>query len=185
MTEAARTSETSVDNYFTRQYIPEDNYELHTRRRENLKSHKEVISSPTVHLLPHAFQLSPRPRNDSRELPFHLEDGCVPYSEGIRKTWCGGGTKDLSNVDCVERNIKPTPKPCLLAKKIPNFLLSVFLKSWQLYIEKKISYLVDFNSGCAQLTLPKTQRSRLYGVMVSVLVIRPKARGFKPDQDDG
>jgi hypothetical protein len=38
--EAARTSETSVDNYFTRQYIPEDNSELHTRRRENLKSHK-------------------------------------------------------------------------------------------------------------------------------------------------
>jgi hypothetical protein len=27
MMEAVRTSETSVDNYFTRQYIPEDNYE--------------------------------------------------------------------------------------------------------------------------------------------------------------
>jgi len=39
MMEEARTSETSVDNYFTRQYIPEDNSELHTRRRENLKSH--------------------------------------------------------------------------------------------------------------------------------------------------
>jgi hypothetical protein len=37
--EAARTSETSVDNYFTRQYIPEDKSELHTRHRENLKSH--------------------------------------------------------------------------------------------------------------------------------------------------
>jgi hypothetical protein len=37
--EAARTSETSVDNYFTRQCIPEDNSELHTHRRENLKSH--------------------------------------------------------------------------------------------------------------------------------------------------
>jgi hypothetical protein len=37
--EAARTSETSVDNYFTRQYIPENKSELHTRRRENLKSH--------------------------------------------------------------------------------------------------------------------------------------------------
>jgi hypothetical protein len=36
MVKAARTSETSVDNYFTRQYIPEDNSELHTRRRENL-----------------------------------------------------------------------------------------------------------------------------------------------------
>jgi hypothetical protein len=28
MMEAARTSETSVNNYFTRQYIPEDNSEL-------------------------------------------------------------------------------------------------------------------------------------------------------------
>jgi hypothetical protein len=27
MMEAARTSETSVDNYFTRQYIPKDNSE--------------------------------------------------------------------------------------------------------------------------------------------------------------
>jgi hypothetical protein len=42
MMEAARTSETSVDNYFTRQYIPEDNSELHTRSRENLKSHGEI-----------------------------------------------------------------------------------------------------------------------------------------------
>jgi hypothetical protein len=38
--EAVRTSETSVDNNFTRQYIPEDNSEHHTRRRENFKSHK-------------------------------------------------------------------------------------------------------------------------------------------------
>jgi hypothetical protein len=36
-------SETSVDNYFTRQYIPEDNSEHHTRRRENLKSHLNYI----------------------------------------------------------------------------------------------------------------------------------------------
>jgi hypothetical protein len=38
MMEAVRTSEMSVDNHFTRQYIPEDNSEHHTRRRENLKS---------------------------------------------------------------------------------------------------------------------------------------------------
>jgi hypothetical protein len=31
---AVRTSETSVDNHFTRQYIAEDNSEHHTRRRE-------------------------------------------------------------------------------------------------------------------------------------------------------
>jgi hypothetical protein len=36
------TSETSVDNHFTQQYIPEDNSEHHTSRRENLKSHNEL-----------------------------------------------------------------------------------------------------------------------------------------------
>jgi hypothetical protein len=41
--EAARTSETSVDNHFTRQYNPEDSSEHHTRRRENLKSHKDFL----------------------------------------------------------------------------------------------------------------------------------------------
>jgi hypothetical protein len=44
MMEAARTSETSVYNYFTRQYIPEDDSELHTRRSENMKSHIIQIS---------------------------------------------------------------------------------------------------------------------------------------------
>jgi hypothetical protein len=34
---SACTLETSVDNYFTRQYIPEDKSELRTRRRENFK----------------------------------------------------------------------------------------------------------------------------------------------------
>jgi hypothetical protein len=37
--EAVRTSETSVDYHFTRQYNPEDSSEHHTRRLENLKSH--------------------------------------------------------------------------------------------------------------------------------------------------
>jgi hypothetical protein len=45
MMEAARTSETSVDNYFTRQYIPEDKSELDSRRRENLKSQLQHSSS--------------------------------------------------------------------------------------------------------------------------------------------
>jgi hypothetical protein len=40
MMEAVRTSERSVDNHFTRQHNPEDNSKHHTRRRENLKSHK-------------------------------------------------------------------------------------------------------------------------------------------------
>jgi hypothetical protein len=38
-----RTSETSVDIYFTRQYIAEDNSELYTRHRENLKSRKKFL----------------------------------------------------------------------------------------------------------------------------------------------
>jgi hypothetical protein len=42
--EAVRTSETSVDNHFTRQYNPEDSSEHHTRRRENLKSHNNRIT---------------------------------------------------------------------------------------------------------------------------------------------
>jgi hypothetical protein len=50
MMEAVRTSETSVDNYFTWQYIPEDNPERHTDRRENLKSHK-WISVITEHII--------------------------------------------------------------------------------------------------------------------------------------
>jgi hypothetical protein len=43
MMEAVRTSETSVDNHFTRQYNPEDSSEHHTRCCENLKSHKEIF----------------------------------------------------------------------------------------------------------------------------------------------
>jgi hypothetical protein len=43
MVEAACTSETSIDIQLrTRQYIPEDS-ELHTRRRENLKSHRVML----------------------------------------------------------------------------------------------------------------------------------------------
>jgi ATP:corrinoid adenosyltransferase len=45
MMEAVRTSETSVDNHFTRQYNPEDNSEHHTRRRENLKSHIHSVNN--------------------------------------------------------------------------------------------------------------------------------------------
>jgi hypothetical protein len=44
--EAVRTSETSVDNLFTRQYNPEDSSEHHTRRRENLKSHNKWFDRP-------------------------------------------------------------------------------------------------------------------------------------------
>jgi hypothetical protein len=48
---AVRTSETSVDNHFTRQYIPEDNSEHHTRRRENLKSHIVLAVTNLVNII--------------------------------------------------------------------------------------------------------------------------------------
>jgi hypothetical protein len=48
--EAARTSETSVYNYFTRQYIPEDKSELHNRRRENLKPHTYLFFRNVTHM---------------------------------------------------------------------------------------------------------------------------------------
>jgi hypothetical protein len=48
MMEAARISETSVDNHFTRQYNPEDSSEHHTRRRENLKSHTVDLCNDEV-----------------------------------------------------------------------------------------------------------------------------------------
>jgi hypothetical protein len=56
MMETACTSKTSVDNYFTWQYIPEDKSELHTRRRENLKSHMTIMFMPWIHL-PGTFTL--------------------------------------------------------------------------------------------------------------------------------
>jgi hypothetical protein len=38
---------TKEHDYFTRQYIPEDNSEHHTRRRENLKSHRTRLINGT------------------------------------------------------------------------------------------------------------------------------------------
>jgi hypothetical protein len=71
MMEAARTSETSVDNYFTRQYIPEDKSELHTRRRENLKSH--IILLHIGALIYRAFHLK-RITNYCTRTPFNQEN---------------------------------------------------------------------------------------------------------------
>jgi hypothetical protein len=59
MMEAARPSETSVYNYFTRQYITEDKSELHIRRRENLKSHIAESSACLFILFIQQFLSSP------------------------------------------------------------------------------------------------------------------------------
>jgi hypothetical protein len=48
MMETARTSETSVDNYFTRQYIPEDNSEFMS---VSFSIHSRGSSLPQVHRL--------------------------------------------------------------------------------------------------------------------------------------
>jgi hypothetical protein len=42
--EAVRISETSVDNYFTRQYIPEDNSELPNKFNENPFTGSKVVA---------------------------------------------------------------------------------------------------------------------------------------------
>jgi hypothetical protein len=59
MMKAVRTSETSVNfNVTTQRYIPEDS-KLHTRRRENLKSHIFLFISPpwVLHASPIPFSL--------------------------------------------------------------------------------------------------------------------------------
>jgi hypothetical protein len=48
MMNAARTSETSVDNYFTRQYIPEDKSELQSN---------EVLGKQLNAVKPHQFKI--------------------------------------------------------------------------------------------------------------------------------
>jgi hypothetical protein len=73
MMEAARTSETSVDNYFTRQYIPEDNSELHTRRREKLKSHMS-------HLKFHGSRKGEKEKLNLPPFSFFLSSFCGPYT---------------------------------------------------------------------------------------------------------
>jgi hypothetical protein len=67
--EAVRTSETSVDNHFTRQYNPEDNSEHHTRRRENLKYHKlqSSLSAIRSQLETGTFQIRSRSLNLSTQ----------------------------------------------------------------------------------------------------------------------
>jgi hypothetical protein len=54
MMEAVRTSETSADNYFTRQYIPEDNSEVHELRmlinlqKMKIKKKRPLCEKPKI-----------------------------------------------------------------------------------------------------------------------------------------
>jgi hypothetical protein len=79
MMEAARTSETSVDKYFKRPYIPENNSEfLLTHHHEILKSHSVDSVQPVNHISPlrwcynqrppHLFQVHSQPLSTDHEL---------------------------------------------------------------------------------------------------------------------
>jgi hypothetical protein len=90
MMEAVRTSETSVDNHFTRQYNPEDNSEHHTRRRENLKSHKCKYVSCSVEVGMKLLNIeTPVTRNFIPQILLSVQDfyfhkvGYTSYVEGI------------------------------------------------------------------------------------------------------
>jgi hypothetical protein len=89
--EAVRTSETSVDiELRTRQYIPEDS-DLHTRRRENLKSHMFVITS--------------------NKLTDNFADWLHVRAIGIRYP---AGTKDFSFSLCVQTGSGAHPASCAM-----------------------------------------------------------------------
>jgi hypothetical protein len=91
--EAARTSETSVDNYFTRQYIPKDKSELHTRRRENLKSHMDI------------YVCRGRGSSVSIVSGYGLNDLAI----GVRTP---AGAKDFSSILCVQTGSGAHPATC-------------------------------------------------------------------------
>jgi hypothetical protein len=80
MMEAARTSETSVDIYLTtRQYIPEGS-KLHNRRRENLKSHRDIFCLLRITNLHHRGHKSQSLITLRQTITVHI---LIPYSKFI------------------------------------------------------------------------------------------------------
>jgi hypothetical protein len=63
MMEAVRTSETSVDNYFTRQYIPEDNSEQVISWLPKTREIEWYQNAHNTTVLFRIFVLSERPKN--------------------------------------------------------------------------------------------------------------------------
>jgi hypothetical protein len=97
MMEAARTSEMSVDNYFTWQYIREDNSELHTRRHENVKSHNnEDVECDFSAAMPCSLVACCQHFGEMYGLQFHLQDYTASQPRLSNKdevtsynaTWC-------------------------------------------------------------------------------------------------
>jgi hypothetical protein len=130
MKEATRTSETSVDNYYTRQYISEDNSELHTRRREKLKSQ-------TVDLLTSWIIASSRkPR--TMELPSATQ--CRFWAASFRPhaTLLHNREPDMCDTLCVNHNwrfsfttwsnLHPREHPLYMTS---NFLVLMTKEAWQ------------------------------------------------------
>jgi hypothetical protein len=93
MMEAVRTSETSVDNHFTRQYNPEDSSEHHTRRREDLKSHIYEYTLSCGSAVCHRELLQDK----------HLNTSSVPNSDLLPASEANGKIPLLS---CCDRELK-------------------------------------------------------------------------------
>jgi hypothetical protein len=89
MIEAVRTSETSVHfNVTTRRYIPEDS-KLHTRRRENLKSHYISFLQTTAYRNKINQQVTVRFSAQIRHTETHyctkfVDYACIQSSPNIR-----------------------------------------------------------------------------------------------------
>jgi hypothetical protein len=107
------TSETSVDNDFTRQYIPEDNSEHHTRRRENLKSH-----NPKVHHRTHNSPLPAPILSHPLSLAYTSLTPFLPFSKNL--TW------PKSHVHF------PVLRLCHVIRPVPRLCVVIRNKYWVL-----------------------------------------------------
>jgi hypothetical protein len=96
MMEAVRTSETSVDNHFTRQYIPEDSSEHHTERLSTRSPPEVSIPSGKK---TKQFSISwPRKQfcdqTDSQYVQLLAGNGC---DNGMNTAWRTAGHRQTQN----------------------------------------------------------------------------------------
>jgi hypothetical protein len=79
MMEAVRTSETSVDNHFTRQYNPEDSseqYLFYVHVHRSFLSKNRLRISPAQVNTPHRFKVA-RPQSSVGFVPSKFSTDCV------------------------------------------------------------------------------------------------------------
>jgi hypothetical protein len=121
-----------VDDYFTRQYIPEDNSEHHTRRRENLKSHKvrtvrkKVRTIGNNSSISRAHHIMSRPglgrTRGSQGVPRRRKGRTIywpPYSLKGKKAW-------------IVASVLHTHLCLLVLWRSDNFILFIFVSSKRL-----------------------------------------------------